>query len=400
MRRLCPSSFGAVAIILGICLGELAATSVSNAAELNEAVSLVPAKYRHRLVQQLSLAEQKQDQWLDAIVKAKAEQREGVAFLLANMPERDLKGLSSDFLLKNVDAAYGARAASPWAAAVPDEIFLNDVLPYSNLNERRDDWRGDFVARFGPQVKDCKSPGEAAQLLNRVLFKQVDVKYHASKRPKPDQSPYESIEAKFASCSGLAILLVDACRAVGVPARVVGTPRWADNSGNHTWVEVWDGRQWHFVGAAEPGAFDKTWFGDLAAKADNKPEHRIYAASFEHTETPFPLVWNIRNKDHPSVDVTAFYVARRKLKVTVTDADGKPVPDAMVKVKSNSLLVGQAPASEAEFELAADTTYVARATASDGRTATAELKLTRGENGATVAVKLPVAAPAAASAAK
>lgn len=398
MRRfyLPPTSAAAITLTLSVVLGAFAPPSAAASADLNETVALAPTQYRHRLIQQLSLAEQKQGEWLGAIGKAKPEQREGVAFLLVNMPARDLQGLSGDFLLKNVEAAYAARAASPWGGAVPEEIFLNDVLPYSNLNERRDDWRADFSARFGPQVKECKSPGEAAQLLNRVLFKQLDVQYHASKRPKPDQSPYESVQAKYASCSGLSILLVDACRAVGVPARVVGTPRWSDGSGNHTWVEVWDGRQWHFVGAAEPSAFDKTWFADLAAKADDKPEHHVYAASFKHTETPFPLVWDRRNVDHPSVDVTAFYVARRKLKVAVIDADGKPAPDVVVKVKSDGLLLGQAPASEAEFELAADTSYVARATATDGRTATAEVKLTREGAGSTVEVKLPATASLAA----
>jgi transglutaminase-like putative cysteine protease len=46
---------------------------------------------------------------------------------------------------------------------------------------------------------------------------------------------------------------VDACRSVGIPARVAGTPMWTNMRGNHTWVEVWD-RDWHFIGAAEPDA--------------------------------------------------------------------------------------------------------------------------------------------------
>jgi hypothetical protein len=162
-------------------------------------------------------------------------------------------------------------------------------------------------------VKDCKSTGEAAQVLNREAFKVMNVKYHATKRPKPDQSPYESAEAGYASCSGLSILLVDACRAVGVPARVVGTPLWSNGSGNHTWVEIWDG-QWRFVGAAEPGPFNQTWFGDLAAKAD-LPAHGVYAASFRQTGKPFPLVWDPKCTDYPAEDVTAFYAGRQYLNV-------------------------------------------------------------------------------------
>src|SRR4051812_36939599 len=195
-------------------------------ADLNEAIGLVPDEYRHKLVQQLSLAEDNRQQWLDAVVRTRPEHREAVAFLLVNMPDRDLPTLKADFLLRNVEAAYEAKAKAPWAESVPQEVFFDAVLPYANLNERRDDWRADFNKRFFPLVKDCKTPGDAAQVLNREVFKAVDVKYHASKRPKPDQSPYESMDAHFASCSGLSILLADACRAVGVPARVAGTPLW------------------------------------------------------------------------------------------------------------------------------------------------------------------------------
>jgi hypothetical protein len=280
-----------------------------SAPDLNQTVSLVPTGYRHELVQRLSVAEGKRDAWLNAIVKAPEAQREAIAFLLVNMPERDLKSLSPDFILTNTALAYEARAAHAWAATVPHDIFLNDVLPYSNLNEKRDNWRADFARRFGPLVKDCKSAGDAALLLNREIFKALNVVYHATKRPKPDQSPYESMEAGFASCSGLSILLVDACRAVGVPARVAGTPMWSDGKGNHTWVEVWDG-QWRFIGAAEPGEFNQTWFAANAAKADAaNPEHRIYAASFRRTKTPFILVWDPTSTEYSAVDVTAYYVA-------------------------------------------------------------------------------------------
>jgi hypothetical protein len=175
-----------------------------------------------------------------ALETAPEAQRDAVRFLIAYMPDRDVRSLTADYILKNVELAYEARAAVPWGKQLPEDIFFNDVLPYASVNEARDDWRGDFLARFLPLVAECQTPGEAAQVLNRDVFKLLDVQYHATKRPKPDQSPLESIEAKFASCSGLSILLIDACRAVAVPARFAGTPRWATKRGNHSWVEVWD----------------------------------------------------------------------------------------------------------------------------------------------------------------
>jgi len=231
------------------------------------------------------------------------------------------------------------------------------VLPYANLNERRDAWRKDFFERFMPLVKDADSASEAAEILNREVFKTLNVSYHATKRPKPDQSPHESMEVGFASCTGLSVLLVDACRAVGVPARVVGTPLWADGSGNHTWVEVWDGR-WKSIGAAEPGVWDGGWFMGQAAKAvADDPARAIYAASFARTGTAFRMVWLPGSEEYPAVNVTKWYQPRQALKVRVRNRmEGEPV---RIRLREGSRIVCAADGPEAEFQVACDTDYVA-----------------------------------------
>ncbi len=232
-------------------------------------------------------------------------------FLVANMPDRDLTSLSADFLLDNVHFAYLAWNEAPWKNAVPEDEFLNNILPYASVNERRDNWRENFYARFKPLVKDARTPAEAAALLNQKIFPLLQVKY-STKRRRADQSPLESIESGLASCTGLSVLLIDACRAVGVPARFVGTPLWSDGSGNHSWVEVWDDG-WHFTGAAEPTGLDldKAWFTGRASTAQRDDRlHAIYAVSFKKTPQPFPMVW-ARNSTYVfAVNVTDRYVAR------------------------------------------------------------------------------------------
>ena len=227
-----------------------------------------------------------------ALQDAPRAQRPGLIFLLDNMPQADLERVSASFLLGNLAGAYATRAAAPWGKSLPDDIFLNGVLPYVNIDERREDWRKLLHDQCAPLVADCQTPAAAAQRLNEKIFPQFKVKY-STQRKKANQSPSESIASGLASCTGLSILLIDACRSVGVPARLVGTPNWIDNRGNHTWVEIWDGR-WHFVGAAEPDpqGLDHAWFqGDAARAVKDSPEHAIYAASFRHTGLPFPLVW-------------------------------------------------------------------------------------------------------------
>ncbi|MHC4177602.1 MAG: transglutaminase domain-containing protein, partial [Planctomycetota bacterium] len=291
----------------------------------------------------LARAGDNKTQLVTALEKVAASRSEGMQFLIANMPRRDLEALSAEFLLENTDLAYRAMQDAPWAGQVPKEIFLNYVLPYANVNERRDAWRKDFYDRFLPVVKDCKTPAEAAERLNRSIFKELEVKY-SRKRLKPDQSPYESMESGLASCTGLSILLVDACRAVGVPARFVGTPLWADRSGNHTWVEVWD-RGWHFTGAAEPSpnGLDHAWFVRRASQAKHDPPiHAIYAVSYKRTPLKFPLVWNRRADYVHAVDVTDRYTRRKepldpkqtRLSIRVFDRKGGERVAARVRILS------------------------------------------------------------------
>ena len=246
-----------------------------------------------------------------ALQKVPDEQRAGMRFLIEHMPDRDLRSLTADFLLRNVQLAYKTREQSGWQ--IPDDVFFNNVLPYASINESRDDFRQQFFDRFWNVVKDAKSPGEAAAILNNHVFKELNVKY-SRRRNRADQGPFESMETGLASCTGLSILLIDACRSVGVPARFVGIPLWSDRSGNHSWVEIWDDG-WHFTGAAEPAGMelDKAWFVGRASQAQRDvPRHAIYAVSYRDTPTRFPLVWD-RSIDYVhAVNVTDRYANRAK----------------------------------------------------------------------------------------
>jgi hypothetical protein len=328
-----------------------------------------------------------------ALTGVPANQRESMQFLIENMPPGDLKTMKADFLIAHVAQAHQDIANAPWGKSVPREVFLNDVLPYASLNEPRDEGRAKLRPIAAPLVKDCKSPGEAAQVLNQKLFGIVKVRY-STERKKPDQSALESMESGVATCSGLSILLVDACRSVGVPARVVGTPMWTNLRGNHTWVEVWDG-DWHFAGAAEPDrkGLDHGWFvGDAAKADDSKPEHRIYASSFKKTGLTFPLVWDLDLDWVPAVNVTARYTGAAKiaegkvrLLVRVLDRAGGKRVAAKVTVTDASdatqILNGTSRDEAADlnnllpFQVAPKRTYKIEASL-DGKSASAELTTT------------------------
>ena len=255
-------------------------------------------------------------------------QKSGMKWLLTNMDEDDKDSLTGSFLVDNCKYAYKAWESAPWGK-VNDSLFFEYVLPYSSLNERRDNWRKDFYERFSPIVKNANSAYEAAAILNNNIFKMVGVIY-STKRPKADQSPYESIEAGLASCTGLSFMLIDAWRSVGIPARFVGTPMWYNNSGNHSWVEIWDDG-WHFTGAYEPteNRLNDGWFTSLAARAvAGHPEYGIYAATWNKTDNFFPMDWKPGVDKYYAYDVTSNYHKYLDdnfipLRIKVTNKDGE-----------------------------------------------------------------------------
>ncbi len=282
-----------------------------------------------QVAEALGRAGANQPELIKALEQVDEAQRPGLHFLVANLPDRDLLTIKADYLLENTRLAYEARQSAPWSAQIPEPLFLQYILPFAHLNERRDNWRRDFYDRFREKAWQFRDPVEAAFWLTTTINDALNVHYHAHKRPKSDQSPYESIAAEYASCSGLSILLADACRAVGIPARLVGVPQWLGDGGNHTWVEIWGGppddadgpvvREWRYVGdtASDPRA--DHWVHEACRKNTdvNQPRYSVYAVPFRRTDRHFPLAWDAEIKYVPGLNVTRFYTQLTDVDVVI-----------------------------------------------------------------------------------
>ncbi|WP_199898116.1 transglutaminase-like domain-containing protein [Marinilabilia salmonicolor] len=300
----------------------------------------VPEKYHAGLDEALQAAGENRDELETALNEIPDSQKAAMAFLVVNMPQRDLEGLSAGFLKDNIEYAFKARETFSWAKALPDSVFFNEVLPYASLNERRDNWREDFFQLFYPFVKDAKDIRAAIDSVNQNIVDVVKVEYNTN-RKKPDQSPFESMEQNMASCSGLSILLTDAFRAVGIPSRIAGTANWHDDRGNHSWNEVWVDGQWYFT-EYYPSGLNKSWFLNDAGKADkNDPKYAVWASSFEKTGNSFPLVWDMNIKYVPAVNVTDRYVQLYNEQQKAKLASGELVEVEIIMLKNDKCsLVG------------------------------------------------------------
>lgn len=246
--------------------------------------------------------------WIGMLADLPQSQREGAAFLLINMPRGDRDTMEVELMRENIDFAYRARERFEWCAALPDSIFFNEVLPYAVVDEVRDSWRRDMFGLFAPIVDTCADMESAARAVNASIPRTVDVEYNTL-REKTNQSPAESMRQHMASCTGLSILLVDALRSVGIPARFVATASWHDNRGNHSWTEVMSDGRWRITEYYMPRKWDKTWFMADAGQADaDDRTYAIYASSFAPTGDWLPMVWNEKSHDVNGINVTDRYL--------------------------------------------------------------------------------------------
>ncbi len=119
--------------------------------------------------------------------------------------------VSPQSLRTNVLLALAAREAHDWAADVPWPVFLNDVLPYANLDEPRDDWRLLFQPLMAPVVANASSITEAAQVLNRDIWAMWGIVFKPHQTPdimSPSQVGASSAARRWPGCAQRSRLLL------------------------------------------------------------------------------------------------------------------------------------------------------------------------------------------------
>lgn len=270
-----------------------------------ETISLLPSEHQFDVWNALKAAGENAGQLTRAIRAIDLEKRRALAFLLANMPERDLKSLSADFLISNINYAFKARSALPHNKNIPEDIFLNYILPYSVLNEKRDNWRPLFYDMFNAIARMSPTNEETIMNLDREVFSTFQLCFLNVDIYSSMCSPFESIQRGSASCLELAIIFIDACRALGIPARLAIIPQWAHMKLGHSWPEVYVNGQWYSFDCFDPSRIGEAWERRRASETDtSKAKHRIYAVSFKKTGIQMTFWKNIS-----FVDITESYVS-------------------------------------------------------------------------------------------
>lgn len=253
---------------------------------------------------------------------------DGLRFISESMPPWDK--INSQTLIDGgvVDASLNLSLevykTYPWAATVSKDMFMNDVLPYGIVNEGRSNWRQLMTDNVLPLVANQTTTDLAsiALMVNSVMWSSgvlssKEIVFKSEQTPLI-MDPMSTITFGFASCTGVSILYVDALRAVGVPARLVGTPAWNGEyeNGNHNWVEVYTGPEdgWSFIEGAPAGGGETLsnpcdkWFCNPARTVNTSFFATSFAADSLTNGVIYPMAWDVNNRAIPGVDRTEYYV--------------------------------------------------------------------------------------------
>ena len=259
------------------------------------------------------------------------EEREALEFLYAYMPYSDLADYDQSFYLQQIRTAFAARDTFSWGRQVPEDIFRHYVLVYRVNNENLDSARMVFFRELKDRVKGL--PMEQAALeVNHWCHEHVD--YIASE--SRTASPLATVRTTTGHCVDESVFAVTAMRAVGIPARMCYTPRWAHGDGGHFWPEVWvidsaGQGKWRHLGACEPcPKFDLTW---METSKDNHRMMIVCSKVFGRYKGPEEKI--IYTSRFSILNVSDRYAPMRKVTVSVLEpgTNGRMIPAKGASVK-------------------------------------------------------------------
>lgn len=219
---------------------------------------------------------------------------EAIAYLLDTMPRRDWIQLYSrpfefmDFLIEHVRYALYAYHTYSAGLGVSWDVFLDAVLPYATLVERRDfsfRWRPRFYSTLMPlvQAANATTVTQAYRAVvaamsslqlggvygvgpsNQTFAPGLPVTWHSESSPAR-LSVQDTVQFG-ASCTGTATTQVMAARSVGLPVRLAGCSESVVRGDDHHWTEFYDpvtspgpfGTGWHTREGSSAGNADGPW---------------------------------------------------------------------------------------------------------------------------------------------
>ena len=227
------------------------------------------------------------------------------------LPPEDLKGAPQELWENYIRETLALREEFPWCAALDEDTFFLYVACPRVYDEELVDCRALFRRELAPRLEGLDWTAAVLEV-NRWCAQHVAYRYNDD----PTASALRVYRRGYGRCGEESVFAVNALRSVGIAARQVYAPWWSHCDDNHAWVEVFDGRAWHYLGACEPEpVLDRGWFTPAASRA-----MLVRAAAFGGG----------RPGQARFIPVTERYAKTKPVTVAVSGEDGAPAQGARV----------------------------------------------------------------------
>jgi hypothetical protein len=225
----------------------------------------------------------------------------------------DVKHITADFLIANIDLAFQSWQDKPWKNQVSFDIFCEEILPYRVGAEPLEHWREKALASFHDlnvyfQQDSTLTTVDACRAVNYLLPAfLMDWDF-------PPMSYTQLMASHRGNCDRMASLAIFAMRALGIPVSFEFTPLNYNAAAGHSWNAVSDsaGRHISFMGTeVGPG---------LPHQGNSGITTQVYRATFaEQHSLPSGLSKKALEKISPkhSKNVSLEYNGYQKVAVPV-----------------------------------------------------------------------------------
>lgn len=248
---------------------------------------------------------------------------------IVNVPKvMDIKIISADFLIRNIDQAFCQWQTSPWCSHLSFDEFCEYILPYKSEElQPLDHWREEFSKLYIDELDKLYY----ADLFRNSSFRAATIvrdRMNVEYRPTLSESvripvfrTSTRLRIPFGMCEDYVARANTVFRSIGIPVAMEFIPQWSYGDNGHEWNIVLTRKGWEvpFSGLlSSPGEQHKPF--------ENMPKvyRRIYSQNLELKEI------NRREKYVPPIfrnlfikDVTSNHIAVVSLNVRIKrESDG------------------------------------------------------------------------------
>lgn len=161
---------------------------------------------------------------------------------LAEYPPRrieDVKIITSDFLIENIELAFELWKTKPWASSYGFEEFCEWILPYRVGEEPIQSWRPFFLKQLSALGNNLNEPSNVEEICQKVNSYIAD-RYLFSPHLDilPERGAVDLFSTSAGTCDQRYVLVTYAMRSMGIPVAIDFTPQFSHWPGNHSWTAL------------------------------------------------------------------------------------------------------------------------------------------------------------------